>query len=556
MKWIKARNIFLSEAKIKDVVFPRQKDVIKSTWGERFLEYEEIEPTDKIKQGVWKLSEEDKRAVLGAFFQVIDMDGVYRIFNNLSDKFSETLTKSININLLHDHYQKKWGDVLGKFNIKNPSVDEIYLLYENVFRKISVGETMGDEIVEKGEDGRPIMGEDGKPKKVKKKKGEVVFSNNLVNVNTFITDYNRCYPKDQINSSSLTGGDISRIRNLAGEDFNSYEIDFDIFSKDMYLSIVHNPKDILNMSISKFYTSCQHLYTGGYRSCVLANVFDPNSIPAYLKFDVPIRQNGEVISDHVPISRMMIRNIESFSDQNSETKLYFDRAYPDRMGDIFSKIIEKYSGNKYSDPPRGEYIFSPDIDLNDTISEPYMDRLSLKKVRYIGVNSKQLYLTVAQDWSNTIVSPKAKIREITIETTHLPENIFKLPFKLDWLKFKFINIKTLKVFKFETQALSFDKCRFSDGLLDELATDFPHIKKLHFESCDIKNLNLQKFENFDELGLIYTMEHGEKLSDIIGNNWPKKLIISGDVVSIPENKEFVKKLRNSKIKVEIVGLKI
>ena len=92
--------------------------------------------------------------------------------------------------------------------------------------------------------------------------------------------------------------------------------------------------------------------------------------------------------------------------------------------------------------------------------------------------------------------------------------------------------------------------------MDELVTDFPHIKKLHFESCDIKNLNLQKFENFEEIGLIYTMEHGEKLSDIIGNNWPKKLIISGDVVSLPENKEFVKKLRNSKIKVEIVGLKI
>lgn len=86
---------------------------------------------------------------------------------------------------------------------------------------------------------------------------------------------------------------------------------------------------------------------------------------------------------------------------------------------------------------------------------------------------------------------------------------------MDWLKFKFINIKTLKVFKFETESLSFDKCRFSDGLLDELVTDFPHIKKLHFESCDIKNLNLQKFENFEELGLIYTMEHGEKLSDIL-----------------------------------------
>lgn len=555
MKWVKSRNLFL-EAKIRDVVFPKQLQEIKRTWGERFLDYEEIIPTDNIKQGVWKLSEEDKRKALSVFFQIRDLNTVYDIFNNLSDKFSQTLSKSINVKLLDQRNQRKWGGVLERFNIKNPSVDEIYLLFENVFRKISVGETMSDEIIEKDENGRPILGEDNKPRKRKKKKGEVVFSNNLVNVNTFISDYNRCYPEDTISSGDITGGDVSRIRNIAGEDLNNYEIDFDIFSRDMYLSIVHNPKDILNMSISKFYASCQHLYTGGYRSCVLGNVFDPNSIPAYLKFDVPIKNDGEIISDQLPVCRMMVRNIESFSTEKKGVKLFFDRCYPDRLESVFGEIIEKYSGNIRTKEDVSEYIFSPDIPIEDRVETPYMDRIRAKNAQYIGVNATKLYLTCSQDWSKTFISPKAAVKELIIETTNLPPNIFDLPFKLEWVKFKFVKINTLKDFKFKTTAIVFDKCKFDNELLDEIIKDFPLIKKLHIESCDVKDLDFSKFESLDELGLIYTLNHGEKLSELIGNKFPKKLIISGDILSTPENKEFVRKLRRSKINVEVIGLVI
>ena len=79
MKWIKSRNKFINEAKIKDVILPRQSKQIKSQWGEEFLEQEEITPTDKIKQGSWVLSKEDKNLVLGEFFSV-DMDDLYKIF--------------------------------------------------------------------------------------------------------------------------------------------------------------------------------------------------------------------------------------------------------------------------------------------------------------------------------------------------------------------------------------------------------------------------------------------------------------------------------------------
>ena len=56
--------------------------------------------------------------------------------------------------------------------------------------------------------------------------------------------------------------------------------------------------DILNMSVSRFYSSCQNLYSGGYRDQVIGNVFDPNSIPAFLLFDSSIHnRKGEHISD-------------------------------------------------------------------------------------------------------------------------------------------------------------------------------------------------------------------------------------------------------------------
>ena len=68
MKWIKTRNQWLNEAKIRDVILPRQAKELANEWGEKFLDYEEVDPTDKIKQGRWKLEDEDKIKVLSSFF--------------------------------------------------------------------------------------------------------------------------------------------------------------------------------------------------------------------------------------------------------------------------------------------------------------------------------------------------------------------------------------------------------------------------------------------------------------------------------------------------------
>ena len=82
MKWIKDRNKFLKEAKLRDVLYPSQSKEVASSWSERYLDYEEVAATDKIKQGKWKLEEEDKLKVLGEFFDC-NMSNIFELFENI-----------------------------------------------------------------------------------------------------------------------------------------------------------------------------------------------------------------------------------------------------------------------------------------------------------------------------------------------------------------------------------------------------------------------------------------------------------------------------------------
>ena len=557
MKWLKRRDHFLNEAKIKELILPSQSKEIRSKWGEKYLNYEEVEPTKKIDQGVWKLSEEDKRKALGAFFS-IDMDDVYKIFESLPKRLIDLVKESIDVNLLNKGTSERFSRSLNNFDLSSPSMDEIYLLYENVFRKLSVSETKKDEVLKRDDNGRPIMDENNRPIKIKKERGEPVWSKNLVNFNTLVSDYNICYEEDKISDDILNEfkyGIIQNVRNFAAEDLSgdNYDIDFDLFKGDLYLSILHNPKDILNMSISKFYSSCQNLYTGSHKEQLLSNVFDPNSIPAYLKFDKPIYYKGEKISDQVPLSRVIIRNIETFDD-SSEPIIYFDRVYPNRgsVPSVMKKLIEKYSKNKESEDKSRNYNFIPDIDMLDELDKPYMDRYDINKRLMIGKNIKKVDLSQNIDWSKTIISPDAKIEELIISSVNLPDNFFDIKLNLNWVKFKFLNIKTIKDFRLETDSYAFEKCKLSQSVLDEISND---VKKLQFISCDVFNLDLSKFKELDELQLVYTIDD-EDLNDIIRDLNIKKLVISSDVILNIDNKNYISFLKRKGIKVEIIGPKI
>ena len=86
MKWLKSRKEFLNEAKLREVILPRQAKEVAQVWGEKYLDYEEVIPTENILQGKWKLDEEDKKAALSAFFDA-DLGRIYNDINSLPDKF-------------------------------------------------------------------------------------------------------------------------------------------------------------------------------------------------------------------------------------------------------------------------------------------------------------------------------------------------------------------------------------------------------------------------------------------------------------------------------------
>lgn len=554
MKWIKNRQQYLNEAKIRDVILPRQAKEVASYWGEKYLDYEEIEATDKIKQGSWKLEEEDKVKALSAFFDC-DMGVIINLFSNLPDRFNTVLAESIKAELLEEAPRT----VLNELNIQSPTVDQMVFIFDNVFRKLAISETQSTEMIQKDDNGRPIRDEEGNMIRIKKNAGDPIFTNNLVNINSFVDDYNRCYPDERI-EANFQSRDLSQLRNLAKDNHNrDYKFEFNIFGKDLYLQIDHNPKDLLNMSISKFYSSCQHLYTGGYRSRLLGNIFDPNSIPAILVFDSPIIWGNDKISDKLPLSRMMIRNIETFSSEgNVEPKLFFDRAYPDRMRDIFAQLVEKYSANKETvkDSDSVTYTFAPDIDYDDSsIEDPYMDRLRLRKERMIGINTKTLYLSHSYDWSKTKIAPNARIKELIIETTDIPENLLEIKVDLEWIKFKNLRIKTLKGFEnLKTDSIAFDKCKFDAKFFDEVAKAKPEIKKLQLISSDITgDLQLSQFEKLEELHLVYTLDSLDEALEAVSNTQIKKLVISGDLVSGENGKQMLQNIRRKGIRVETIG---
>jgi hypothetical protein len=313
------------------------------------------------------------------------------------------------------------------------------------------------------------------------------------------------------------------------------------------------------MSISKFYTSCQHLYTGMYSSKVLGNVFDPNSIPAFLIFDTPIYNDDEMISEQLPLSRMIIRNIESF-DGKGETKLLFDRAYPDRMkdgnwGDVFSEIVTKYTGMEAMENPYGAtYLYTPDIAAQDEedIENPYMDQnKDLIKGKYIGVNTKKLYLSSTYDWSKVKVAPNAKIKELIIENPDLPENLLDIKLDLEWVKFKFINIADLSGFNnLKSDSIAFDKCKITNDSVRDFCAG-KQIKRLQLTSCDIDDLDLSGL-NVDEIQLLYTID--DSIQSALGDAKFNKLVVSGDLMANKENKEFLNGLKRNGIKIETTGL--
>ena len=552
MKWIKNRAYFLAENdKLKDILLDPQKAAVIQVWGEKFLDLKKIEATPNIKQVTEVLSEEDKMKAFSIFFSA-DLKKVYDFFGSLPQKFIQIINDSVDLSMLKE---PKHLRIMNEFNIGKPTINQISALSESVFKKISVSETKADEIIVRDETGRPKLGEDNRPLKMSKEKGAIIYSRNLTNINGMVEDYNNLYPDNKVDSFKFSSGEVLKVIDSSKSDFggDNYLVEVDVFAQDLKIRIDHNPVDILNMSVSRFYGSCQHLYRGGYRESLLANVFDPNSIPAFLVFDSPITdRNGVLLSEKLFLSRMMIRNIYSY-DTTQEPKIFFDRAYPDRMKDFFDEMVEKYTGNKQTTDSRQTYLFTPDIPDDYEIRSPYMDRLAVDRKKFIGINSNQVTFQSMDNWSSFIISPKAKITEINIETTLLPDNFFELKLNPELIRIKYIKIKDLSIFqKIQSEKWSFEKCKISKEAIDGFTSTQKEVKSLQFINSDIAGFNLANFQNLQELELLWISNFDLK-STITSLN-PKRgfvLTVTSDSVNNRDNKEFINSLKSRGVIVKI-----
>jgi hypothetical protein len=561
MKWIKKRSQWVSEAKIGDVILPRQKEAVKRTWGEKFLDMEEVIPTEHIKQGDWELSEDDKFKVLDVLFGT-DVKSAQDQYKDLPAKFIEMVNLSLaylaetDVTGRVSDEMKRAKEVLGELDLTDIGIDEMIALNYPILRKLS-NETGKAEMIQKDDAGRPVMGEDGRPIKIAKEIGEPIFEKNLINLESFRVEYNKYYDKVERDFNSRP---LQLIINVVKQDHNSdYRTSYKLFNKPVHLKISHNPKDILNMSISKFYQSCQHLYTGGYRTQVLGNVFDPNSIPAYLVVKTPIYNGDDLLSEQLPIARSMVRYLDGFSKTDAPA-FFFDRTYPDRLREVMYEIITKYSGmvstgTQKNTGPVSRYTYAPDLPAQSAkdIPSPYQDSLGIEQKTYVGVNTKRLSTSMS-GFKNMIISKQARVEELIVDSPDVPEALFDLPLKLNWIKFKFIDIKKMpKMDKFDCKSFAFDKCRFTNADLANVVAANPEMEKLQLTSCEVDDLNLSGL-SVDELQLIYTTT--QPLAEVLGDVKVKKLVISGDLLSDKENKDFVIGLKKSGVKVETVGLVI
>jgi hypothetical protein len=191
-----------------------------------------------------------------------------------------------------------------------------------------------------------------------------IFSNNKSNIFTFIKSFNTAFPQYAIDLNEIMNDRV--FQGLREPIMNFEENVNDLVNSKLYLYITDKPADILRMSVSNFYTSCQNLYTGAANEQLLSNVFDENSKIAYLIFDSPYVDNQGNKHPFSPIARTIIRVGEN-------NKIMFDQTYPNSMENEFYKIIEKYTQLKNQGQQRSVYPYK-----NIGLPAPYMDRYSLK----------------------------------------------------------------------------------------------------------------------------------------------------------------------------------
>jgi hypothetical protein len=347
----------------------------------------DIKISDEHKQVTTILKENFKSSLISNFiktelYNIIASDTLFKLF----------ITKSLNEDI--NPYRKNFIDTLKNIYSDNYLclVPEGNVLLK-VFNSTIAGPILWESNIDEGEDNKISVGQviahiyDVEIKSVKEgyikilvpsgtlvdsntailkiiqdQEDPVFFSNRKVNLFKFIESYKKIYQLDyDINSDSIYNG-------LKNEVINFDQTLNDIDNAELSLVITDKPEDKLNMSISRFYDSCQNVYTGDYRLRLLSNVFDPNMKIAYLRLNIPY--TNKITYPYTNCSRCIIRYTAG--------KILFDKVYPDYIESLMYSIIEKYTFMKNNDTytsgkSREIYDFKPIKGL----PLPYMDKYKL-----------------------------------------------------------------------------------------------------------------------------------------------------------------------------------
>ncbi len=326
---------------LKELLPEHQQKIIKKRLGDKVLNMDIPDKTDNIVEGEWTLTKDEQSKAISLMFGM-DTRSVRKAMINFkpSERFLSAFINS------------KPNEI----NILKPGIIDIDLLSKNIFKLISANETRSNRMIRRSENGHPIT-ENGKIVYIDKNVGDIVYSNNKSNINAFIESYNLAFPDDVV-MNPFTNNAFTKVISMAKD----RKFEFDLFgNNDIQLYISSKPEDILNMSVSKYFNSCQNLYDGAYNTNLPPNIFDKNMKIAYLRLNVPYTDSKKNVVPFTIFSRCIIRNIRG--------SLYFDVVYPQQLRTFFYEMITQYTGMKST--YKGSRYYFTDVG----IGKPYMDTL-------------------------------------------------------------------------------------------------------------------------------------------------------------------------------------
>ena len=550
MKYLKT----ILEALEDEISSPMRKQVGK-VWGQRFLKLDTVDKSDHIKTGKWKLSDEDRNLVIDTYFKT--NIGVLKAgLNKLPPKLGIDIYESTTA----PDQRKIWE----KCNISHPTLKQIISLFGNNFRLIDWKASLDDKMILKDGSGTPVRDENGSLQHTPKPAGEIVWTKNYVNIRGFMDAWFKCNESVPANNS-LYSDYMNGIYNVL-KTFDKI-LDFDVFSEDpIYLLVTSKPTDILNMSVSQFFTSCQNLWGGGgYMSQLLINVFDKNMVPSFLIFDTPYKDNkGKILNKFTPLCRSALRELD---DHSGNPHVYVDLAYPNSMHSLIFNMLNKYTPMKVTRERTSRYKVLADIDPEegDSLHGPYMDTLSQDREYYFGKNTRSvdirqigIYGGKANIGTNnrieTIVVPSGSITM----SSDLKLEIDKLRPKLPRLKW--IEIQNSSIDRIDIKSAIYEnrlcllRCSIDDifEILHKVE-GIDQLKALKLYSChgaDTTILpDISFLKNLEELELSWTYSI---IDSVVNLHNLKEITISKNMIK--SNQETINRLTEKGVKISYEGI--